>query len=50
MRDVTSFCCIRDAISFYNSLNPKKARDYCHNLAIQGSKRMAEIFKTSVLI
>ncbi len=47
---MSSFCCIKDGINFYNKLNPKKARAYCHDLVIKASERMAEIFKTSTLL
>lgn len=50
MRNINAWLCIREAIKFYKENNPEGMRKYGHDLVVAGSKKMAEIWGTEVLI
>ncbi|KAH9479109.1 Hercynylcysteine sulfoxide lyase [Psilocybe cubensis] len=48
--DYTAYLTVKDALEFRNWMGgEEKINDYCHNLAITGGRRMAEIMETEVM-
>ncbi|RFU24249.1 hypothetical protein B7463_g12087, partial [Scytalidium lignicola] len=49
--DYTPYLCVAEAIKWREEVcgGEEKIRDYCHNLAVQGGKRVAEILGTRIL-
>lgn len=50
MRNINAWLCIKEAIKFYQENNPSEMRKYGHDMVVAGSKEIAEIWGTDLLI